>query len=98
MAIQKTKIPTPSEIKNSPTSFNEQELKKIKTLRNDLDRLSYRFGQLAISKIKVEEQETRLKLLLIETEKQESLLAKSLTEKYGKGTIDIETGTFTPTK
>lgn len=98
MAIQKTKIPTPSEIKNSPINFNEQELKEIKTLRNDLDRLSYQFGQLAISKIKVEEQETRLKLLLKETENQESLLAKSLTKKYGKGTINIETGTFTPTE
>ena len=30
----------------------------------------------------------------IETEEQE--LAKSLSDKYGRGSLDIETGTFTP--
>ena len=31
MAIQKNKIPTPTEIKSSPTSFTEEELKKLRT-------------------------------------------------------------------
>jgi len=29
MAIQKNKIPTPTEIKSSPTSFTEEELKEL---------------------------------------------------------------------
>ena len=41
--------------------------------------------------------ETRsLKKALAELEKEETSLAKSLTEKYGKGSLDIETGTFIP--
>ena len=37
-----------------------------------------------------------LKKALAELEKEETSLAKSLTEKYGKGSLDIETGTFIP--
>ena len=33
---------------------------------------------------------------IINIEKEEAALAKSLTEKYGQGTLDIETGTFNP--
>ena len=45
---------------------------------------------------KILRSETILKNALVELEKEEASLAKSLTEKYGKGTLDIETGTFNP--
>ena len=38
-----------------------------------------------------------LKDKLSELQKQELTLAKSLSNKYGEGSLDLETGTFTPT-
>ena len=96
MAIQDKKIPTPSNIKTSPTSFSELELKEIKDLRMSLNTLTFQLGQVYIEKMKIEEQENIFKNQLKELEKKEISIAKKLSSKYGKGSIDIETGTFTP--
>tara|TARA_R110001583_G_scaffold120196_1_gene271420 strand:- start:72 stop:365 length:294 start_codon:yes stop_codon:yes gene_type:complete len=96
MAIQDKKIPTPSDIKSLPTSFSEQELKELKDLRMDLNTLIFQFGQISIEKSKLEEQENNYKNQLKDIEKKEISIAKRLTSKYGKGSIDIETGTFIP--
>ena len=96
MAIQDKKIPTPSNIKTSPTSFSELELKEIKDLRMSLNTLTFQLGQVYIEKMKIEEQENILKNQLKDLEKKEISIAKKLSSKYGKGSIDIETGTFIP--
>ena len=96
MAIQDKKIPTPSDIKSSPTNFSEQELKELKDLRMNLNTLIFQFGQISIEKSKLEEQEKDCKNQLKDLEKKEISIAKRLTSKYGKGSIDIETGTFIP--
>ena len=96
MAIQNQKIPTPSNIKTSPTSFSEQELKEIKDLRLSLNTLTFQLGQVYIEKMKIEEQENIFKNQLKDLEKKEISIAKKLSSKYGKGSIDIETGTFIP--
>lgn len=90
------KIPSPKDIKTSPVSFSPEELNELKQLRTDLSTMTAQFGQLTINKIKLEEQETILKKQLAELEQKENTLAKNLTNKYGKGSIDLETGTFTP--
>ena len=95
MAI-KQKIPSPQEIKTTPQSFSQEELNKIKELRDEINTLSFQFGQLTIQKIRLEEQENSLKEQLNQAEKKEVSLAKNLTSKYGKGSIDLKTGTFTP--
>jgi hypothetical protein len=46
--------------------------------------------------MKIEEQENIFKNQLKELEKKEISIAKILSSKYGKGSIDIETGTFIP--
>ena len=96
MAIQDKKIKTPSDIKSSPTSFSKQELKEIKDLRWSLDTVTFQLGRVSIEKIKIEEQENIFKNQLKDLEKKEISIAKSLTSKYGKGSIDVETGTFIP--
>jgi predicted nuclease with TOPRIM domain len=95
MAI-KQKFPSPQEIKNTPQSFTKQELNELKNLRDRIDEISFQFGQLSIQKIKLEEQESTLKNKLKSIEKEETTIAKKLTDKYGKGSIDLETGTFAP--
>ena len=97
MAI-KNQIPSPSEVKTSPTSFSKEELDQLKKLRTELSNMTAQFGQLYINKVKLEEQETLLKKQLAELEQKENTLAKELTDKYGKGSINLETGTFTRTE
>ena len=96
MAIQDKRIPKPSDIKTSPTSFSEEELKEIKDLRMSLNTLTFQLGQVYIEKMKIEEQENIFKNQLKDLEKKEISIAKKLTSKYGKGSIDTETGTFIP--
>ena len=61
MAIQSRKIPSPSDIKSTPQSFTSEELNQIKELRNQLNQLTYKFGQYSLSKIKLEETGNKLK-------------------------------------
>ena len=96
MAIQDKKIPKPSDIKSSPSSFSEKELEEIKDLRMSLNAYTFQLGQVSVEKFKLEEQENIIKNRLKELDKKEVSLAKKLSTKYGKGSIDIETGTFNP--
>ena len=99
MAIQqKQHIPAPETIKSSPHTFDEKELNQLKELRSKMNQITIQFGQLSINKIKLEESQDKLKNELASLEQQEINLAKSLSNKYGKGTINLETGTFTPSK
>tara|TARA_B110000211_G_scaffold231086_1_gene291944 strand:+ start:179 stop:472 length:294 start_codon:yes stop_codon:yes gene_type:complete len=97
MAIQE-KIPTPQEVKSAPVRFSKDELSQLTKLRTETDQITFQFGQIQISKIKLEENETLLKKQLADLEKREITLAKSLSDKYGKGSINLDTGTFTPTE
>ena len=96
MAIQNTKIPSPTDIKSSPTSFSEEELKDIKDLRFSLDKITFQLGQIVVEKIQLEKSENQLKNQLKDLEIKEASIVKNLSSKYGKGSIDIETGTFIP--
>ena len=97
MAIDK-KIPSPSEVKSAPVSFSQEELKEIRDLRTELNQITFQLGQININKIRIENTETLIKKDLINLEEKESKIAKKLSDKYGKGSIDIETGTFIPAK
>ncbi len=97
MAIDK-KIASPQEISNSPISIPSKDIDKIKKLQVDLSNLNSKFGQLTINKIKLEEEEELLKKELSSILKEEANIAKTFTNKYGKGSLDIETREFTPIK
>ena len=95
MAINQ-KIPSPQEIKKSPQAFDTKELNQLVELRDKINQITAEYGQLAINKVKLEDTEKGLKLRLSSLEKEESDLAKKLSNKYGKGSIDLNSGTFTP--
>ncbi len=95
MAVEQ-KIPTPTDIKKGPIQFTSEEIQKLRELQLKVNQTTIQFGQLRINKIKLEEAEILLKNQLSGLEKEETKIAKSLSDKYGKGSLDIETGTFTP--
>ena len=76
--------------------FTEDELKSLKSLQNQSQVATLQFGQLYLSKIRLEEQEVTLKNYVKSLGEEEARIAKELSDKYGKGSIDIETGEFTP--
>ena len=79
-----------------PKKFTPEELQELQTLQENLNTLSYQFGQLQISKLKLQDQEDYLKTQLSSLSKKEAETAKNLTDKYGKGNLDLETGEFIP--
>ena len=77
--------------------FTEDELKSLQELQGTYQRITLALGQFNVSRYALEEREENLKQALLDTKTKENELAKSLTEKYGKGSLNIETGEFTPT-
>ena len=78
--------------------FTEKELTTLKTLQAKAQNATIKFGQLYLNKLRLEEQETLLKNHVREIEQEETKVAQELSNKYGKGSINIETGEFTPTE
>tara|TARA_B110000977_G_scaffold130007_1_gene165839 strand:+ start:515 stop:808 length:294 start_codon:yes stop_codon:yes gene_type:complete len=97
MAID-NKIPSPSEVKSAPVSFSQEELNEIRDLRTELNQITFQLGQIKINKIRIENSEILIKKELFNLEEKESKIAKKLSDRYGKGSIDVETGTFIPAK
>ena len=92
------KIPSPKEIKGEVKQFTKEELSSLQNFQAKTDQLVTQLGRVYLSKIKLNEQEDLLKNEIQKIEKEEQELAKSLSDKYGRGSLDINTGTFTPIK
>ena len=88
----------PKEIK-----FTEDELKSVSDLQVKYNTVTNKFGQIAIAKLNLEKQQESVEeeefkvheeLESVRAEEQEVLTG--ITEKYGPGTLDPQTGVFTP--
>jgi chromosome segregation ATPase len=87
----------------SEIKFTTEELAEISQIQNDYQALGIQLVQTKLS-IKnaanqLEEltaQEQTLTDKVVEISKAEAVLAQELETKYGKGSIDMETGIFTP--
>ena len=83
--------------------FTDDELKKIKEIQSGYQQKTALFGQLSLQKFQVTRQldsietaEENLRNEIIQLETTERELVKELNQKYGAGTLDPQTGTFTP--
>ena len=87
----------------SEIKFTEKELQSLQELSTKSNEITNRFGLLAIAKINlekqsegVEEEEFKLHEELEALKKEEQETLQSITEKYGPGSLDPQTGVFTP--
>jgi|TARA_B100001094_G_C18126209_1_gene769626 hypothetical protein len=78
--------------------FTEEELTTLKNIQSKSQAATLKCGQLYLNKLRLEEQEKFLQNQVKELEQEEAQVAQQLTNKYGKGSIDIDTGEFTPTE
>ena len=83
----------PEEVK-----FNEEELKQVQSIQNSYIGIQNSFGQVKMAKIRLYKQELGLEESLKKVQEDEQKFLDSITEKYGQGTLNPETGVFTPTK
>ena len=83
----------PKEVK-----FTEDELKQVQTIQRSYSSVQNQFGQLKLAKIRLDEQESDLKLNLRDIQSEEKKFLDGITEKYGQGSLNPETGVFTPTE
>ena len=92
------KIPSPQEIAGEAKKFTPEEIESLKNIQIRMDQIISQLGRVHLSQIKLDEQERLVKDEISKIEKEEQDLAKTLSDKYGRGSVDIETGTFTPTE
>ena len=78
--------------------MDEIDLNTLKQLQQDTDKLIYNLGQLYVQKDKLSKTEEGLKKAIQNVDQREENLGKELSSKYGVGRVNIEDGTFTPTK
>tara|TARA_Y100001938_G_scaffold122856_1_gene171638 strand:+ start:3273 stop:3599 length:327 start_codon:yes stop_codon:yes gene_type:complete len=85
--------------------FTEDELKGIQELQQKYAATTDAFGRLRVQKMLMNQQfdaledaEAKLENDYTELQKSEQELVQSLNDKYGAGSLDINTGEFTPTE
>jgi|TARA_Y100001963_G_C6762159_1_gene440093 hypothetical protein len=97
MAV-KEKIPTPTEISGESKKFTEEEIKQITDLQGKTQQILFQLGQVKLNEMQLEKRYEEIKNALVSIEQEEQALAASFSEKYGQGSLNIETGEFTPNK
>ena len=95
---EESKLAEKLEEKTSETKFNEEEMKMVKDFQNSYYNIQVGFGQLKLSKIRMNEQEEALTKDLKKVKDDETKFLDEITEKYGQGSLNPETGVFTPNK
>jgi stress response protein YsnF len=74
-----------------------QEIEKLEKLKSNFDNLVQQIGNIEIQIMNLQLQKEELKMNLQEIKLEEINLGKELEDKYGNGTISLETGEFSPT-
>ena len=89
--------------KSKEVKFTKQEIDSLQQLRSDYANVELSLGKLEIARMQSEQQldniennKLRLETQYTELQKTESQIVSELTEKYGVGNLDINTGKFTP--
>ena len=99
MAI-KTKQPQPQVIENTKVetakTFDPKDIETLKAHQSKTDQLIIQLGQISLQKYQLEESEQNLKQEMNKLREEEAKMASTFTSKYGKGTLDLSSGTFTP--
>ena len=90
--------------KTDEVKFTEEELQSLNDLQVKYNTITNQFGQLAIAKLNLEkqtevvnDQEFKLQEELDQAREEEQGILNDITEKYGPGQLDPQSGVFTPT-
>jgi hypothetical protein len=76
--------------------LTQQQLQEVLDLNNTKNQITQQLGQIELQKLQLSNTKQELLELYKQLIEQEKLLGEQLQEEYGEGTINIETGEFTP--
>tara|TARA_Y100000401_G_scaffold55154_1_gene43506 strand:+ start:393 stop:644 length:252 start_codon:yes stop_codon:yes gene_type:complete len=74
--------------------ITDEEMQSIKSVRDSFDNLTVRFGQVEMEITNFKKTKQLLEEEFYKVKEQEQKIIKSITEKYGDGELDINTGVF----
>ena len=80
-----------------PIKLTEEELSKFAEIQTKNNVVVNQLGNLELTKLQVENRRVEILNFLNELREEENEFGKELTEKYGEGSIDLQTGEFLPT-
>ena len=78
--------------------FSEDEIKKIMEIRTSYAEITNRFGQIQLTKYNLQKQEEQAEIDFESIKVKEQEVLQGITDKYGPGTLDPNTGVFTPSE
>ena len=83
----------PEEVK-----FTEEELIQVQKIQQSYSSVQNQFGQLKLAQIRLDNDEVTLEDALKSIQDDEKKFLDGITEKYGQGSLNPETGVFTSTE
>ena len=83
----------PEEVK-----FTKDELTQVQNIQVSYQNIQNQFGQLKMAQIRLDGQEVDLENSLTSIQQEEKKFLDGITEKYGQGSLNPDTGVFTPTE
>jgi hypothetical protein len=94
------------EIPNKPNTiapqegvkFNEEEMNELNSIRKAYEQITLALGQYQIQRKEIEGNELKTFAELGKTEGKEQAFLQQILAKYGEGTVNQDTGVFTPKK
>lgn len=76
--------------------LTKDEISNISALKEQFKKLTEIIGETEVQLMNLEFRKEQLKINFQQIQQQETTLAKELEDKYGKGTISLESGEFLP--
>ena len=78
--------------------LSQEEIDELKVLKSEFKNLTEISGVVEMQHYNIQLKKEQIKLSLQSLQQKEAELAKVLEEKYGNGSISLETGEFLPSK
>jgi hypothetical protein len=78
--------------------LEKNELLQLNNIKNARSSVINEFGKISIIELQLSQRKNNAEINFAKIEEAQVDLAKNLEEKYGKGTIDIDSGVFIPLK
>ena len=78
--------------------FTDEELKKVQDIKEQYNKLTVQLGQIELDRNLLDEQRKVLTTEYSNLRDMEMEFAKGLSNKYGVGSLNLQTGVFVPTE
>ncbi len=76
--------------------LEQEDLKKLDLLKDNKDTFLKELGQIKYNEILLDERNDKALDIFEKLKQQEKSIIKELEEKYGRGSVNVDTGEFTP--